>query len=83
MVDLTIYSLSILFIYVLTLGITFLVINALEHLYCKCKPDYRFTDYVPKSIPALLLWPLLLPLLLIELLYISTYCLTQKLRKIL
>jgi hypothetical protein len=82
MVDFIIYLLAIITIYSLLVGITALTIVALEHFYCKCKPSYRFTDYVPTNIAAVILWPLILPLLLVELLYITTYCLTKKLRKL-
>ena len=83
MFDFIIYLLAIITTYSLLIGITALTVVALEHFYCKCKPSYRFTDYVPANIVAIVLWPLILPLLLIELLYITTYCLTQKLRKLL
>jgi hypothetical protein len=83
MFDTVIYLLAIITIYSILVGITAVTVVALEHLYCKCKPSYRFTDYIPTNIAAIILWPLILPLLLIELFYIATYCLTQKLRKLL
>ena len=83
MFDTIIYLLAIITTYSILVVITSLTVVALEHFYCKCKPSYRFTDYVPPNIAAIILWPLILPLLLIELLYIATYCLTQKLRKLL
>lgn len=69
-----------LIIYLLLVAITLTVINLLDYLYCSCKPHYNFTDYVPSSRRALLLLPLILPLLLIELVYITTYCTVTKLR---
>lgn len=83
MVDFIIYLLAIITIYSILVGITALTVVTLEHLYCKCKPSYRFTDYVPTNVAAIILWPLILPLLLLETIYIATYCLTQKLRKLL
>ena len=56
------------------------VIVLIEHLYCNCKPEYRFTDYTPNTIIKAVLLPLILPLLLTELLYISVYCLVRNLR---
>lgn len=67
--------------YTLALLVTTVTTVALEHLYCKCKPSYRFTDYKPINVVSTLLFPLVLPFLLIELLYITAYCLTQKLNK--
>lgn len=66
--------------YSLALLVTTVTTVVLEHLYCKCKPSYRFTDYMPTNVVATLLFPLVLPLLLIELIYISFYCLTKNLK---
>ena len=59
--------------------VTLTTITILERLYCNCKPDYRFTDYLPNSRRAYFLLPLILPLLLIELVYIITYCIVRRL----
>jgi hypothetical protein len=83
MSDTVILILATIVIYGVLIGITALVVIVLEHFYCTCKPAYRFNDYIPDNFAGFILWPLILPLLLIELLYIATYCLTQKLRKIL
>ena len=83
MFDILILILGIISIYGILIGITAVVVLVLEHFYCTCKPAYRFNDYVPDNFAGFILWPLILPLLLIELLYIATYCLTQKLRKLL
>lgn len=56
------------------------VITLLEHLYCNCKPEYRFTDYTPSTALSVLFWPVILPLLLVELAYMTTYCLVRNLR---
>jgi hypothetical protein len=83
MYDILILTLAIISIYGILIGITSVVVLVLEHLYCTCKPTYHFTDYIPNNVAGFILWPLILPLLLLELLYIATYCLTQKLRKLL
>jgi hypothetical protein len=83
MYDILILTLAIISIYGILIGITSVVVLVLERLYCTCKPTYHFTDYIPNNVAGFILWPLILPLLLLELLYITTYCLTQKLRKIL
>lgn len=66
--------------YLLLVAMTLSVINLLDYLYCSCKPHYKFTDYIPSNRRTLLLLPLILPLLLIELVYIATYCTVTKLR---
>ena len=71
----------IAFTYLALVVVTLTTITILEGLYCSCKPDYRFTDYLPSSRRAYILLPLILPLLLIELVYITTYCAITKLRK--
>lgn len=75
----TLVTVALMF-YLLLVAITLIVINLLDYLYCICKPHYKFTDYIPSSRRALLLLPLILPLLLIELVYIATYCTVTKLR---
>lgn len=67
--------------YLALVVVTLTTITILERLYCNCKPDYHFTDYLPSSRRAYFLLPLILPLLLIELVYITTYCTITKLRK--
>lgn len=69
----------IAFTYLALVVVTLTTITILEGLYCKCKPDYRFTDYLPSSRRAYFLLPLILPLLLIELVYITTYCIVRRL----
>ena len=66
--------------YLLLIATALSVINLLDYLYCSCKPHYKFTDYIPSNRRMLLLLPLILPLLLIELVYIATYCTVTKLR---
>jgi hypothetical protein len=83
MFDALILILAITSIYGILIGITSVVVLVLEHLYFTCKPSYPFTDYIPNNFAGFILWPLILPLLLLEIIYIATYCLTQKLRKIL
>jgi hypothetical protein len=83
MYDILILTLAIISIYGILIGITSVVVLVLEHLYCTCKPTYHFTDYIPNNVAGFILWPLILPLLLLEIIYIATYCLTQKLRKLL
>lgn len=75
----TLVTVALMF-YLLLVAITLVVINLLDYLYCSCKPRYKFTDYIPSSRRALLLLPLILPLLLIELVYIATHCIVAKLR---
>ena len=69
----------IAFTYLALVVVTLTTITILEGLYCNCKPDYRFTDYLPSSSRAYFLLPLILPLLLIELVYITTYCIVRRL----
>jgi hypothetical protein len=83
MYDILILTLAIISIYGILIGITAVVVLVLEHTYGTCKPTYHFTDYIPNNVAGFILWPLILPLLLLEIIYIATYCLTQKLRKIL
>jgi hypothetical protein len=83
MFDILILTLAIISIYGILIGITSVVVLVLEHLYFTCKPTYHFTDYIPNNVAGFILWPLILPLLLLEIIYIATYCLTQKLRKLL
>lgn len=56
------------------------LITVLENLYCTCKPTYNFTSYMPTNVITVVLWPLILPLLLLEVVYIAVYCITSKLR---
>ena len=65
--------------YLVLVVVTLITVTILERLYCKCKPSYHFTDYLPSSRRAYLLLPLILPLLLIELVYITTYCIVRRL----
>jgi hypothetical protein len=83
MFDTIIYLLAIITTYSILVVITSLTVVALEHFYCTCKPAYHFNDYIPDNVAGFILWPLILPLLLLETIYIATYCLTQKLRKLL
>ena len=64
--------------YLILVVVTLTTVTILERLYCNCKPDYRFTDYLPSSRRAYILLPLILPLLLIELVYITTYCIVRR-----
>ena len=66
-------------IYLVLIATTLTIITLLEHLYCSCKPTYNFTNYLPHSSRAYFLLPLILPLLLIELVYITTYCIVRRL----
>ena len=65
--------------YLVLAAVTLITITILERLYCSCKPSYHFTDYLPSSRRAYFLLPLILPLLLIELVYITTYCIVRRL----
>ena len=56
------------------------LITVLEYLYCTCKPTYNFTSYLPDNVIQAVLLPLVLPLLLVELVYITIYCAVVKLR---
>ena len=83
MFDTAVLTLATIVIYGILIGITAVVVALLESIYCTCKPSYHFTNYIPNNFAGFILWPLILPLLLLETIYIATYCLTQKLRKLL
>lgn len=55
MVDTLNLFLIITVIYITLIGITSVTVNLLEHLYCACKPSYRFTDYLSNSLVEILL----------------------------
>lgn len=80
MFDVVVLILIFSFVWSLLLLATSGLVTVMEHLYCSCKPTYNFTSYLPSNIFQAMLWPVVLPLLLIELVYIITYCTTIKLR---
>ena len=80
MFDVVVIILIISFLWSLLLLATSGLVTVLEYLYCSCKPTYNFTSYLPSNALQAMLWPLVLPLLLIELVYIATYCTITKLR---
>ena len=80
MFDVVVLILIFSFVWSLLLLATSGLVTVLEYLYCSCKPTYKFTEYLPNNVLQAMLWPLILPLLLIELVYIATYCTVTKLR---
>ena len=80
MFDVVVLILIFSFVWSLLLLATSGLVTVLEHLYCSCKPTYNFTSYLPSNVLQTMLWPIVLPLLLLELVYITTYCIVIKLR---
>ena len=80
MVDVAVLIVIFVFAWSILVLATSGLITVLEHLYCTCKPTYNFTSYVPTNAITVALWPLILPLLLLEVVYIAVYCITSKLR---
>lgn len=80
MFDVVVLILIFSFVWSLLLLATSGLVTVIEHFYCSCKPTYNFTSYLPNNVFHAMLWPLILPLLLVELVYIITYCTITKLR---
>ena len=80
MFDVVVLILIFSFVWSLLLLATSGLVTVLEYLYCSCKPTYNFTSYLPSNAFQAMLWPVVLPLLLVELVYIATYCIVTKLR---
>ena len=80
MFDVVVLILIFSFVWSLLLLATSGLVTVMEHLYCSCKPTYNFTSHLPNNVFQAILWPLILPLLLIELVYIAAYCTVTKLR---
>ncbi len=79
MFDAVVLILIFSFVWSLLLLATSGLVTVLEHLYCSCKPTYNFTSYLPTNVFLAVLWPLILPLLLVELAYITSYCIVRRL----
>lgn len=79
MFDAVVLILIFCFIWALLLLTTSTLVIVLEYLYCSCKPTYNFTSYIPINVFQAVLWPLILPLLLVELVYIIAYCIVRRL----
>ncbi len=80
MFDYIVLLFVVLFVWSILILATSGVVTLLEHIYCKCKPNYPFHDSFPGGIASVVFWPIILPLLLLELVYMVIYCSITNLR---